>query len=101
MRVIVGSGAEPGALSLQLPERPVVLIDGRYERSPWVRSELIAACGALELLRSAVPPPDATPVGAPFNGLQWRIIPPTLGAAACQAAASRSEHGDVARWLSF
>src|SRR5258706_1332567 len=70
VRVIVGSGAEPGALSLQLPERPVVLIDGRYERSPWVRSDLIAACGALELLRSAVPLPDATPVGAPFNGLQ-------------------------------
>ena len=102
VRVIVGSGSEPGALSLELPERPVVLIDGRYERSPWVHAELVAACGGLELLRSAVPLPDATPVGAPFTGLQWRIIPPTLSAAACQAVSSTGEApAQRRRWFSF
>jgi hypothetical protein len=83
VHVIVGSGAEAGALALQLPERPVVLIDGRYERSPWVRRETVAACGGLELLRSADPLPDATPVGPPFQGLHWRVILPARGAAPC------------------
>jgi 4-amino-4-deoxy-L-arabinose transferase-like glycosyltransferase len=84
VRVIVGSGAEPGALSLQLPERPVVLIDGRYERSPWVSANLLASCGGLELLRSTDVLPDATPFGPRFPGLQWRIIPPAIGAAPCR-----------------
>jgi hypothetical protein len=102
VQVIVGSSLEAGALSLQLPERPVVLIDGRYERSPWVPAELVAACGGLELLRSAVPLADATPVGAPFTGLQWRVIPPKRGAAACQAVSGAGEVPALRhRWFSF
>lgn len=38
-----------GALALELPERPSVSIDGRYDRSPWVDAQLVAKCGALEL----------------------------------------------------
>ncbi|MFL6661410.1 MAG: glycosyltransferase family 39 protein [Rhizobacter sp.] len=88
VRVIVGSAAEPGALALELPEHPLVLIDGRYDRSPWVRPETVTSCGALEIVRSHDPLPDATPFGAPFDGLQWRVIRPMPGSPPCRTPAA-------------
>lgn len=36
VRVIVGPPAPAGAIALRLPERPLVLIVGRADRSPWI-----------------------------------------------------------------
>lgn len=81
--VIIGPVAEAGSLSLELPEHPLVLIDGDYERSPWVDPALVANCGALQLIHSPEPVASAAPVGAPFAELYWRVVPPAAGAPAC------------------
>lgn len=87
--VVIGSVGEAGALALQLPERPAVLVDGRYERSPWVTRELVAACGALELVQSTHPLLGMTRVGAPFHGLYWRVVPPLPHAGVCSIPSTR------------
>jgi hypothetical protein len=78
VRVIVGPQGEGEALALHLPGDPLLLLDGRYDRSPWVTRELVDACGALALLRSATPPSGWIPVGPPFGSQYWRVIPPRL-----------------------
>ncbi|HJV59774.1 MAG TPA: glycosyltransferase family 39 protein, partial [Albitalea sp.] len=83
VRVIVGSGGEPGALALLFPERPLVLIDGRYDRSPWVQDGLVQRCGALEIVHALVPPAGMTPVGARFPALHWGVIAPEPGQLGC------------------
>ena len=75
VRVIAGPPAEAGALALQLGERPLVLIDGRFDISPWVNKELVDECGVLELSRDASPP-GYRPVGDKFPGLHWRTVVP-------------------------
>lgn len=82
VKVISGSWAESGALALRLPEQPVVLIDGQLQFSPWVRADLVAECGALELQRAKTPPEGFDPVGAVFPRLYWRVRRP---AAPCGA----------------
>lgn len=86
VKVISGSWAESGALALRLPERPLVLIDGQFQSSPWVRADLVANCGALELRRAKTPPDGFGPVGPAFPLLYWRVRPPT---AACGPSPSR------------
>lgn len=81
--VVAGSIGEAGALALELPEHPRVLVDGRFDRSPWVSRELVAACGVLELDHSGEPVDGAVPVGGPFEALSWRVVPPEPGAPAC------------------
>ncbi len=112
IRLVVGDPATAGALSLALPEHPLVMIDGRLDLSPWVAPDLLARCGALQI--GHLPPgpaalhhrrlhphrahaerlgfglpdhgwPGGQPVGAAFPRLQWRVIPRTPGAAACPA----------------
>lgn len=83
VQVISGSWAESGALALRLPERPLVLIDGQFQFSPWVRADLVADCGALELQRAKTPPEGFGPVGPAFPLLYWRVRRPT---AACGAS---------------
>ena len=83
IRVLIGDQAMAGALALQLPERPVVLLDGHLRNSPWVSSNLVDTCGALELLRATLQPPNAAPVGAAFPGLYWRSIPPIRSGVSC------------------
>lgn len=85
VRVIVGPASLAGAIALRLPERPLVLIDGRADRSPWVGPGLLAACGAVELgetsrLRGGVA------VGPALAGWSWRVLPPTASATACPTA---------------
>lgn len=78
VRVIVGPQGEGEALALHLPGDPLLLLDGRYDRSPWVAPDLVDACGALALLHSSTPPSGWLPVGPPFLSQYWRIIPPRL-----------------------
>ena len=74
--VVSGPAATAGAMALELPEHPSVLIDGRYDRSPWVDKRVVEECGALE-------PGDGTAlvggtaVGSAFPGLSWRVRPPS------------------------
>lgn len=71
--MIAGPPAEAGALALELGERPLVLIDGRFDISPWVSMELVNECGMLELSKSASSP-GYRPVGESFPGLYWRTV---------------------------
>lgn len=75
--VVSGPAAIAGAMALQLPERPSVLIDGRYGRSPWVDKRVVDRCGAVEL-SEGMAQPGSTPVGAAFPGLSWRVQPRSL-----------------------
>lgn len=72
VRVVSGDAAMAGALALQMPEHPLVLIDGRFERSPWVDPALVEACGMLELgpLSKLA---RGIPVGPAFPDLAWRV----------------------------
>ena len=74
--VISGPAAAVGALALELPERPSVLIDGRYDRSPWVDKRIVERCGALEL-SDGPPLPGGTAVGSTFPALTWRVQVPS------------------------
>ena len=73
--VVSGPAAPAGALALRLTDRPLVLIDGRYDHSPWVDPERVKTCGVLELLQGQ-PLTGGQPVGLEFPGLSWRVIPP-------------------------
>ncbi len=84
IRVVVGATGPAGALSLRLPERPLVLIDGRFDRSPWIEADLVRRCGALHL-GAARDLPDAVPLGAPFGDLAWRVVRRDSQAAPCPA----------------
>ena len=73
--IVSGPASAVGALALELPERPSVLIDGRYDQSPWVDKQVVANCGAVEL--SDGPPLEGgTAVGSGFPGLTWRVQRP-------------------------
>lgn len=80
--LVIGEGAQAGALALQLPERPLVLIDGRFDRSPWVGHDLLRRCGAVQL-DSKHALVGGMPVGAAHPGMQWRVIAPDAGTASC------------------
>ncbi|HEY8706680.1 MAG TPA: glycosyltransferase family 39 protein, partial [Burkholderiaceae bacterium] len=82
IRVVIGSTADAGALALQLPEHPVVLIDGSFDHSPWVSPEVLKRCGAVQL-GSMTEMAGATPVGPAFPGLAWRVVKPVAGAGLC------------------
>ena len=73
VRVVTGDLAIVGGLALQLPERPLVLIDGRFDKSPWVPRDLVRDCGVLSVFRSSTAPPDAAPAGRDFPGIYWRV----------------------------
>ena len=85
IRVVIGPGAQAGALALRLAERPLVLIDGRHDYSPWVNEALVGRCGALELGTREPPPADAQPAGGGFTGLWWRVVEPTDRSRPCRA----------------
>ncbi len=73
--IVSGPGAPAGALALQLTDRPLVLINGRLDQSPWVSPDQVKSCGVLEL-REGLSLPDDQPVGARFPRLSWRVIQP-------------------------
>jgi hypothetical protein len=82
IRIVIGAGDEAGALALQLPEHPLVLIDGRLDRSPWVSKDLLRRCGAVQL-GSELSMPGGRPVGAAFPGQAWRVVLPDAEAPDC------------------
>ncbi len=76
IRVIIGEPAMAGALALQLPERPLVLLDGNFDRSPWVGLDLPRRCGALQIGHSDQLP-SGSPVGPALPGIGWKVIRPS------------------------
>jgi 4-amino-4-deoxy-L-arabinose transferase-like glycosyltransferase len=65
-----------GALALQLPERPSVLIDGPMERNPWLDPARVAAGPTLRI-GEGPPPAGATTIGGAFAPFWWRLARPT------------------------
>lgn len=75
--VAVVSGPEglAGALALQLPEHPAVLIDGRLDHSPWMTSEAQRRGVTLHIQRGT-PLAGGTPMQGPFADIWWRVDKP-------------------------
>ncbi len=107
IRVVSGPDPLASMLAIRLPERPLVLIDARSDRSPWITTGLVDRCGAVELgspvavgltgHADVVPPAPAEryadihidpvgaePVGSMLPGLSWRVRLPKPGAAPCE-----------------
>lgn len=94
IRVIGGDATIAGAVSLRLPEHPLVLIDRRLERSPWLPPELPGRCGVLEIGHIARLA-QGRPVGPEFPELAWRVQPRDPAAPPCPDEAER-EAGTIA-----
>jgi 4-amino-4-deoxy-L-arabinose transferase-like glycosyltransferase len=77
VRIIDGPATLAGTLALQWPERPVVLIDGDASISPWVSASALRHCPILQV-RQSEEELDSTwsSVAAPFETIQWRVLPP-------------------------
>ncbi len=73
--VVSGPVTLAGALALQFADQPLVLIDGRFDHSPWVRADLVKRCGMLQVVRDA-PLPGGMPAGPGFPGVAWRVVLP-------------------------
>ena len=85
IQVVIGPQKIAGAIALQLPESPYVLVDGRYDISPWVPTDLARRCGAL-LIGSSNLDGGATSFGIDYPGLYWRILYPEVGNKSCAKA---------------
>ena len=77
IHIIEGPARVAGALALQLPGHPLVLIDGNPAISPWVSKEALRLCTRLQL-DVAVGPHDQSwlAVGPQFPDIFWRVIIP-------------------------
>ena len=107
IHVVSGPERQAGILAIELPDKPLVLIDGRPDRSPWISAGLVDRCGAVELGSTAVAgltrrvevgplapaaryadvhidPVGAEPVGPMLPGLSWRVRLPKPGAPPCE-----------------
>lgn len=73
--IISGPTYIAGALSLEFAERPLVLIDGRLDHSPWVQRAMTQTCPML-VLRQGEPPKDAQALGPEFPNLWWQVVLP-------------------------
>ncbi|WP_240652220.1 glycosyltransferase family 39 protein [Variovorax gossypii] len=82
IRLVAGPPAEAGALALRLQEKPLVLLHGRLDISPWVDRKLVDGCGVL-VLSKAPKPPGYRAVGDNFPGLYWRVIAPVSSSVRC------------------
>lgn len=71
--LVSGPPEAAGALALRLQDQPLVLIDGRLDRSPWVDPQLARRCGVL-LLRDGDPIAGWVPLGPAFPRLSWQIV---------------------------
>jgi 4-amino-4-deoxy-L-arabinose transferase-like glycosyltransferase len=78
-RVLIGSANISMAIAMQLPGKPLVLVDGRLDRSPWIPTDLVQRCGAVEIIKgiSADVPPDIKAFGKEYPGWGWKIVLPT------------------------
>lgn len=73
--VVSGTSELAGAIALKLASHPLVLIDGRYDISPWVDRELAKRCGLLQLQAGPLLP-DSRLVGPSLPGVWWRVVAP-------------------------
>ena len=86
IRVIAGPQRLASVLALRLPDRPLVLIDGRYEISPWIPSDLASRCGVLWVGGAEDPVPydlDIHPLGPK---LWWGVEPGSAEPGECGVA---------------
>lgn len=79
--VISGPSKIAGSLALEYPGHPLVLIDGRLDRSPWLDAQTLRHCSVLELGQGNLAP-GAQWVGPAFPDLWWRVA---SGAAVAQS----------------
>jgi 4-amino-4-deoxy-L-arabinose transferase-like glycosyltransferase len=75
IRIVSGRTDVAGAIALNLPEQPWVLVDGRADRSPWIPPGAVEENGAIEVGPSAELP-AGTPFGAKYPDWSWQIRPP-------------------------
>lgn len=88
IRVLVGPAAVAAAVALALPEKPLVLIDGRLDRSPWVPESLVSACGAVEI-GEALQLRDGISLWPTLPGWSYRVRRPAEdGDALCRVRAT-------------
>jgi hypothetical protein len=72
IRIVSGRTDVAGAIALQLPQQPWVLVDGRADRSPWIPPGVVAKSGAVEVGPS-VELPAGTPFGPAYPDWSWQI----------------------------
>ena len=78
IRVIEGPANYAGALALELPERPKVLIDGNLAISPWLSRESLLHCSRLQIDRSVGPHDTSWQAAGPaFPDFHWRVVKPS------------------------
>lgn len=82
IRIVIGEKQMAETLALQLPERPLVLIDGNFDMSPWLERDAVERCGAVELGPTATLQ-GGIPVGPMLPGMSWQVLMPRQGAAPC------------------
>jgi hypothetical protein len=75
VRIVSGRTDVAGAIALNLPEQPWVLVDGRADRSPWVPPGAVEENGAVEVGPSTELP-AGTPFGPKYPDWSWQIRPP-------------------------
>ena len=86
VRVIAGPQRLASVLALRLAERPLVLIDGRYEISPWIPSELASRCGVLWVGGADDPVPYDLDVHSLGPQLWWGVARGSAEPGECGAA---------------
>ena len=87
IQIIEGPANYAGALALELPERPKVLIDGNLAISPWLSPNSLLRCNRLQLDHYSEGPRDASwqAAGPKFPDIYWRVIKPSNTDEACSA----------------
>ena len=70
IQIISGRSAIAGALSLKLPERPKVLINGDLATSPWITADELRTARVIEVFPALSLPPGATWA---WSGWAWRL----------------------------
>lgn len=96
IRVVVAPETVAHGLAALLPERPLPLVDGRMEFSPWLPPDLIARCGALYVVYEGAEA-GGQPVPLGPEGLRWRVVPPTQPSR-CRADLKRGAEGSTERF---
>ncbi len=77
IEVIAGPAKIAGALAAALPEHPLVLIDGRLDRSPWLDEHQLAAARRIEV-GMAEDLPEGRPFGPGAPDWRWQARPPVV-----------------------
>jgi 4-amino-4-deoxy-L-arabinose transferase-like glycosyltransferase len=93
--IISGPPELAGALALRLPDHPLVLIDGRLDRSPWISAAQLATCNVLEVReKPEVPRPKLSPFLPSLTWCVRRGVPPgsrTTATDVCALTASAQQ----------